>query len=147
VEILSNAQESPVTRRKGGRESWEHAGAKWSISYILHELGFKVFLEPTIEVQGRSFRPDLIAIKDHAAIVVEIGQLQQRPIKFKDLYISVQTKYRDFSIRHVVLCNPTTEKFDYLLNIDPSDISKILKAIDQRKEPSRVLHFRGSYAA
>lgn len=142
---MANPQESPIRRRKSGRESWEHAGAKWAIAYILHELGFKVFLEPALEVQGRSVGPDLIAIKDHAAVVVEIGQLQQRPIKFKDLYISIQTKYKDFSIRHVVLCNPLTEKFEYLVNIDPSDISKILKTIDQRKEPSRELHFRESY--
>lgn len=142
---MANPQESPVRRRKSGRESWEHAGAKWAIAYILHELGFKVFLEPALEVQGLSVRPDLIAIKDHAAVVVEIGQLQQRPIKFKDLYISIQNEYKDFSVRHVILCNPLTEKFDYLVNIDPSDISKILKTIDQRKEPSRILHFRENY--
>lgn len=142
---MANPQEGHIRRRKSGRESWEHAGAKWSIAYILHELGFKVFIEPTLEVHGLSVRPDLIAIKDHAAVAVEIGQLQQRPIKFKDLYISIQTKYKDFSIRHVVLCNPSTEKFDYLLNIDPSDIPKILKTIDQRKEPNRELHFRESF--
>ena len=79
---MVNQREDHLKRRKNGRESWEHAGAKWSVGYILHELGFKVFREPTLEVKGRSVRPDLIAIKGHAAIVVEIGQLQHRPIKF-----------------------------------------------------------------
>jgi hypothetical protein len=139
---LANQQEGPVIRRKSGRESWEHAGAKWSIAYILHELGFKVFREPTLEVKGLSVRPDLIAVKGHAAIVVEIGKLQPRPIKFRELYISIQREYKDFKIRHVILCNPPTEKFDYLLKIDPSGIPQILEMIDRRKEPDQTLHFR-----
>ena len=141
---MINQREGPLRSRKTGRESWEHAGAKWSIGYILHELGFKVFREPTLEVKGRSVRPDLIAIKGHAAIVVEIGQLQRRPIKFKELYISIQRKYKDFNIRHVILCNPLIEQFDYLLNINPSDIPQILERIDRREEPDRTLHFRKS---
>jgi len=128
--------------RKVGRESWEHAGAKWSVAYILHELGFKVFREPTLQVKGRSVRPDLIAIKEHAAIVVEIGQLQPRPIKFKDLYITVQQEYSEFKIKHVIFCNPLIGKFDYLLNIDPSEYPQILEEIDRRKEPDRTLHKR-----
>jgi len=139
---LTKPQESPIRRRKSGRESWEHAGAKWSIAYILHELGFKVFREPILEVKGLSVRPDLIAVKGHAAIVVEIGQLQPRPIKFKQLYNSVQREFKDFTIRHVILCNPSTEKFDYLLKIDPSDIPQILEMIDRRKEPDKTLHLR-----
>ena len=141
---MINEREAPFRRRKGGRESWDHAGAKWSIGYILHELGFKVFREPTLEVKGRSVRPDLIAIKGHAAIVVEIGKLQRRPIKFKDLYISIQHEYGEFNIRHVILCNPLIEQFDYLLNIDPTDIPQILERIDRRKKPDRTLHFRES---
>lgn len=138
-------QPDPRRSRKSGRESWEHAGAKWSIGYILHELGFKMFIEPTLEVKGRAVRPDLIAIKEHAAVVVEIGELQRRPIKFKDLYISIQREYEDFTIRHVVLCNPLIEQFDYLPNIDPTDFPRILQRIDSRREPDRTLHFRESY--
>jgi len=139
---LTNQQKDPVRRKKSGRESWEHAGAKWSIAYILHELGFKVFREPTLEVKGLLVRPDLIAIKGHAAIIAEIGQLQPRPIKFKELYISIQREYKDFNVRHVILCNPLTERFDYLLKINPSDIPQILEMIDRRKEPDQKLHFR-----
>ncbi len=142
---MTKQREGAHKRRKSSSESWEHADAKWSVSYILHELGFKVFIEPTLVVKGRSVRPDLIAIKEHAAIVVEIGKLQRRSITFKDLYISIQREYRDFKIKHVIFCNPLTEKFDYLLNIDSTDFPGILEMIERRKEPQRTLHFRESY--
>lgn len=42
---MVNQREDHLKRRKNVRESWKHAGAKWPVGYILHELGFKVFRE------------------------------------------------------------------------------------------------------
>jgi len=139
---MGDEREGTVRRRKTGRESWDHAGAKWSVAITLHELGFKVFREPELQVKGRTVRPDLVAIKGHGAIIVEIGQLQPRPLRFEDLYQAVQQKYKEFTVRHVIFCNPMIKQFDYLVNLDPSDIPQIMAKIDQREKPDRKLHLR-----
>ncbi|MCW4041251.1 MAG: hypothetical protein NWE83_10940 [Candidatus Bathyarchaeota archaeon] len=122
-------------------ESWDHLSGKWAIARMFQQLGFKVDVEVPLYLFGSKYIFDVIAIKNQAAIVIEVGLLQHRDISFDELYDVVKKRYSRFHVRHVTFSNPQMDQLD-LQPLTPDDIPRIQREINSRKKPDDTLHIR-----
>jgi hypothetical protein len=122
-------------------ESLDHLISKWTIAWMFHQLGFKVEVEAALYIYGSEYVFDVIAIKNKAAIIIEVGELQYRDISFDELYASVRKYYSRFNVRHVIFSNPPKDQLDFR-QITSDDIDWIQLEIEDRQVPDGTLNIR-----